>query len=63
MKKKIFIKNVISEFDFLKDEKNSLKSGYVIDVGNSGFLIPLNIDLIKNKELIRNIQEWNIKYY
>jgi len=63
MKKKIFIKNVISEFDFLKDEKNSLKSGYVIDVGNSGFLIPLNIDLIKNKELIRNIQEWNIKSY
>ena len=63
MENKILARNIISEFDFLKDSKNSLKSGYVIDVGDSGFLIPLNLDLIKNKELIKNIQDWNIKTY
>ena len=61
MKNLIFRKNTISEFDFLKESNNMLTSGTVIEIDALGSLIPLNLGLIENKNLVKKIMNWDVK--
>ena len=55
MNNSTFLLNAINEFDFLKQEAISIKSGCALDVPSVGFLIAVNTTLAKNKTMFAEL--------